>query len=329
MTLVESLKKFLAKLGGDPTGLDNNATSAEVINAISEAYTDKEGTYVEVTPITTEGTKIATITTNNTPHDIYVPDPPAKKQIRFNIGELTYDAENYEYKVPITMLGTEEQILATLESNTKDTILFGNSVSGGGEITIEMYSISHRDDRWMINIRLKQYVKNNYFEGNIEYYFSNVKQNGQWDVPVGTGKIYGVDTDKMLYTIDNNRKIACHLPWSPYTKHLLKFFDIHEEFFGHLSNNNSVQTSLVFLDESGYANCSNSMQYPFSSYVDSSIFAGTYSKINYRDTLYIAFEKLYKNSQSDDITLKKWYYHAETTSDDDNNDIVLTRVEIT
>lgn len=73
MTLVESLKKFLAKLGGDPNDLENNATSAEVIDAISEAYTDKEGTYTEVSPIVTEGTKIATITTNNVDHDIYAP----------------------------------------------------------------------------------------------------------------------------------------------------------------------------------------------------------------------------------------------------------------
>ena len=73
MTLVESLKKFLTKLGGDPTGLDDNATSAEVIDAITEAYTDKEGTYTEVTPIESSGTKIATITTNNTEHDIYAP----------------------------------------------------------------------------------------------------------------------------------------------------------------------------------------------------------------------------------------------------------------
>ena len=73
MTIVESLKKFLTKLGGDPTKLENNATSADIIDAISEAYTDKEGTYTEVTPIGSEGTKIATITTNNTGHDIYAP----------------------------------------------------------------------------------------------------------------------------------------------------------------------------------------------------------------------------------------------------------------
>lgn len=73
MTIVDSLKKFLTKLGGNPNELENNATSAEIIDAISEAYTDKEGTYTEVTPIGSEGTKIATITTNNTQHDIYAP----------------------------------------------------------------------------------------------------------------------------------------------------------------------------------------------------------------------------------------------------------------
>ncbi|MBR3117711.1 MAG: hypothetical protein IKF29_00575 [Oceanobacillus sp.] len=78
MTIVESLKKFLTKLGGDATKLENNATSADIIDAISEAYTDKEGTYTEVTPIVAEGTKIATITTNNTPHDIYAPNPPTE-----------------------------------------------------------------------------------------------------------------------------------------------------------------------------------------------------------------------------------------------------------
>ena len=73
MTIVDSLKKLLTKFGGDASALKENATSSDVIDAISEAYTDKEGTYTEVTPIGSEGIKIATITTNNTPHDIYAP----------------------------------------------------------------------------------------------------------------------------------------------------------------------------------------------------------------------------------------------------------------
>ncbi len=71
MTIVDSLKKLLTKFGGNASALEENATSSDVIDAIADAYTDKEGTYVEVTPIENKGTKIATITTNNTPHDIY------------------------------------------------------------------------------------------------------------------------------------------------------------------------------------------------------------------------------------------------------------------
>ena len=73
MAIVDSLKKLLTKFGGDTSALSENATSSDVIDAITEAYTDKEGTYVEVSPIGSEGTKIATITTNNTAHDIYAP----------------------------------------------------------------------------------------------------------------------------------------------------------------------------------------------------------------------------------------------------------------
>ena len=73
MAIVDSLKKLLTKFGGDTSALAENATSSDVIDAITEAYTDKEGTYVEVTPVLSEGTKIATITTNNTEHDIFAP----------------------------------------------------------------------------------------------------------------------------------------------------------------------------------------------------------------------------------------------------------------
>ncbi|MBP5598397.1 MAG: hypothetical protein J6Y02_23725 [Pseudobutyrivibrio sp.] len=73
MAIVDSLKKLLTRFGGDVSALEENATSSDVIDAISEAYIDKEGTYTEVTPIGSEGTKIATIRTNNTDHDIYAP----------------------------------------------------------------------------------------------------------------------------------------------------------------------------------------------------------------------------------------------------------------
>ena len=72
-TITDSLKKFYAKLGGDVSKLPSRTTSADLIDAMSDVYTDKEGTHVEVTTQVTEGTKIATVKTNNEDHDIYAP----------------------------------------------------------------------------------------------------------------------------------------------------------------------------------------------------------------------------------------------------------------
>lgn len=72
-TITDSLKNFYAKLGGNPSNLPSRSTSADIIDAMSDVYTDKEGTHVEVTTQVTEGTKIATVKTNNEDHDIYVP----------------------------------------------------------------------------------------------------------------------------------------------------------------------------------------------------------------------------------------------------------------
>lgn len=74
-TIVKALIKFYQKLGGTPSDLRLNATAADVIDAISDTYTDKEGTHVEVSTELSEGTKVATVTTNNTEHDIYAPTP--------------------------------------------------------------------------------------------------------------------------------------------------------------------------------------------------------------------------------------------------------------
>lgn len=72
-TITDSLKNFYKKLGGSLSNLGPNSTSADIVDAMAEVYTDKEGTYVEVTEAVTEGTKIATIKTNNVNHDIYAP----------------------------------------------------------------------------------------------------------------------------------------------------------------------------------------------------------------------------------------------------------------
>lgn len=72
-TITDSLKNFYKKLGGSLSNLGPNSTSADIVDAMAEVYTDKEGTYVEVTEEVTEGTKIATIKTNNEDHDIYAP----------------------------------------------------------------------------------------------------------------------------------------------------------------------------------------------------------------------------------------------------------------
>ena len=74
-TIVTALTKFYQKLGGTPSDISVNATTSDVIDAITEVYTDKEGTHVEVTTELSEGTKVATVTTNNTEHDIYAPTP--------------------------------------------------------------------------------------------------------------------------------------------------------------------------------------------------------------------------------------------------------------
>ena len=72
-TITDALKKFYTKLGGDVSKLPSRTTSADLIDAMSDVYTDKEGTHVEVTTTVSEGTKIATIKTNNEDHDIYAP----------------------------------------------------------------------------------------------------------------------------------------------------------------------------------------------------------------------------------------------------------------
>ena len=72
-TITDALKTFYAKLGGDVSKLPSRTTSADIIEAMSDVYTDKEGTHVEVTTQVTEGTKIATVKTNNEDHDIYAP----------------------------------------------------------------------------------------------------------------------------------------------------------------------------------------------------------------------------------------------------------------
>ena len=107
-TIVKALIKFYQKLGGTPSDLRLNATAADVIDAISDTYTDKEGTHVEVSTELSEGTKIATITTNNTEHDIYAPagggsdvevfemitNPNDPKQRIFNTGTSFTDVYN-------------------------------------------------------------------------------------------------------------------------------------------------------------------------------------------------------------------------------------------
>ena len=74
MKIKEALGKFYVKLGGSPTDINADDTSGDILEKISEVYTDKEGTHVEVSTVVDSGTKIATITTNNTNHDIYAPN---------------------------------------------------------------------------------------------------------------------------------------------------------------------------------------------------------------------------------------------------------------
>ncbi|MBP5598396.1 MAG: hypothetical protein J6Y02_23720 [Pseudobutyrivibrio sp.] len=327
MTLVESLKKFLAKLGGDPNELENNATSAEVIDAISEAYTDKEGTYTEVNPIVTTGTKIATITTNNTEHDIYAPYAPTKTTILFTVGELEYDERYGSWTAPVTMSGTEEQIFAKLLSNNKNTIEFSSATSGTTNINVKTYAVSYKEStgRASVLIVLEHNISNEFFKGTVEYRFSNTKSNAQseWDVPLGTGYLTDLDVEYMLYTINLNKKLVCHLPWNTSKTRALTYGDAEEGIFGHFRYNPNIAVR----DESGHANMTNTLQYPMAYYVDTSLFAGGYGK-NYDTAIYIAFEKMYQQSQSSDIILKKWYYEAAGTFNDYSTEITLTKVEI-
>lgn len=73
MKIKDALSKFYVKLGGSPTDINADDTSGDILEKISDVYTDKEGTHVEVTTTLEEGTKIATIKTNNEDHDIYAP----------------------------------------------------------------------------------------------------------------------------------------------------------------------------------------------------------------------------------------------------------------
>ena len=109
-TIVKALIKFYQKLGGTPSDLRLNATAADVIDAISDTYTDKEGTHVEVTTELSEGTKVATVTTNNTEHDIYAPTPDS---------------------VSITAELSEGTKVATVTINDVDTDIYAPAGGGG------------------------------------------------------------------------------------------------------------------------------------------------------------------------------------------------------
>lgn len=148
MAIVDSLKKLLVKFGGNPSALEENATSSDVIDAITEAYTDKEGTYTEVTPVVTEGTKIATIKTNNTDHDIYAPAASGGSSV-FDI-HITYDETAGVYESPFVSDKTFDQIAAAFANG--DTLrLFAVDPHGGDHSTgtrfyMPLADITYKDD---------------------------------------------------------------------------------------------------------------------------------------------------------------------------------------
>lgn len=95
MKIKEALSKFYVKLGGSPTDINADDTSGDILEKISDVYTDKEGTHVEVSTVTDSGTKIATITTNNTDHDIYAPNelPSVTSADSGKILKVNYDGD--------------------------------------------------------------------------------------------------------------------------------------------------------------------------------------------------------------------------------------------
>lgn len=48
MKIKDALSKFYVKLGGSPTDINADDTSGDILEKISDVYTDKEGTHVEV-----------------------------------------------------------------------------------------------------------------------------------------------------------------------------------------------------------------------------------------------------------------------------------------
>ena len=188
-TITDSLKNFYKKLGGNLSSLGPNSTSADIVDAMAEVYTDKEGTYVEVTESVTEGTKIATITTNNVDHDIYAPvELPAVTSV--DEGKvLTVDsngdwgADDIPAELPAVTSADEGKVLS----------VDGNGDWIADDVPSELPTVTGSD------------------EGKV----LTVDGNGDWvadDVPTELPAVTSVDEGKVLSVDGNGDWIADDVP---------------------------------------------------------------------------------------------------------------------
>ena len=193
MKIKDALSKFYVKLGGSPTDINADDTSGDILEKISDVYTDKEGTHVEVSTVTDSGTKIATITTNNTNHDIYAPNELPSVTSADEGKVLSVDS-NGDWVVgknsaaPVTITGSFNQEYTTFTANTSTFDEFKRKISFQGAVTFLNYNIRHIPG-------------GNGYEGNIPLaYWYKASANSD-DVFVFSGLIVKNDGTKKNATI--------------------------------------------------------------------------------------------------------------------------------
>lgn len=338
MTLVESLKKFLAKLGGDPNDLENNATSAEVIDAISEAYTDKEGTHTEVNPIVTTGTKIATITTNNVEHDIYAPiDSSSPYTLYIQPSNIEYDQYNYPTRSYTFARGGEtniQEVLTTIAKiPSKDKLIISDMYNHIYNIT--MFSCTYKEStaRGMITIHA-QYPFDDGLGNKItvEIYLSATKNNAASDWEYS--REFNIEDTQQVTTyikkVDNVYRLQVNTPFISGSSGI-RNLTINDFMYGSkcygvsYSTDSGKYSHIRCIDNTlggGAIFQSTSFECTF---IPKS--TGGYTYLIY---VLIYFKGYIKNGTSDPV-LKEWYYTARAQQDSAESlePISLTRVDVT
>lgn len=332
MTLVESLKKFLAKLGGDPNDLENNATSAEVIDAISEAYTDKEGTHTEVNPIITTGTKIATITTNNIEHDIYAPiDSSSPYTLYIQPTNIEYDQYNYPTRSYKFRAASETNIQETLTTiakiPSKDKLVISDTT--GKIFNITRFSCMYREDtqRGMITIYANCILDDSGNKVTLEMYLSATKNNAEseWDYSRELNIKTAQQVTTFIKKVDNVYRLQMRIPYnnSMYNLTLNDFMYGGNCYGVGYTSTSGDYNHVRCIDDTLNADFeSTSFEFTFLP-MSTGIATGLFY-------ILICFKGYIKTGTADPV-LKEWYYTARAQQDSAESlePISLTRVDVT